>query len=420
MDVFQSLTEHWRGRLNRGGPKQSAAIAKRQPPSATSNQINGAAGPRFAFIDALRGIAALSVAAYHIYHYGPLAKAASTVTPRFLDVALRHGWMGVQVFFVISGFVIAYTLRSAQITPGFLGNFAFRRSLRLDPPYWFTILFVIALYTLTSSLFDVEDGLMSQPPTWDQLLAHVFYLQNVLGYSNLSVGFWTLCIEVQFYILFALLLGFAQRLTAHCSDRAEGAHWLPLVLTFAPLGVASLFWFSLDRQNTDWVTHFFAFFFLGAMIWWTLEGRMPKLAFWAFVGAVLLRQRISGTLDMTVALATGVTIYLVILTGRSERWLQYAWLQRLGKISYSLYLIHYPISWIITTLGYELTGDAPLPAACWLVVSLVASVGVAHTLHLAIESPAMRFARRFKGFAARPNARAESGAPIPLFAESAR
>jgi peptidoglycan/LPS O-acetylase OafA/YrhL len=379
----------------------------------------GAKGERFAFVDALRGIAALSVAAYHIYRYGPVAKAAARITPAFLDVPLRHGWMGVQVFFVVSGFVIAYTLRSARITPGYLGNFALRCSLRLDPPYWVTILFVLGLYTITTSLFDVQEGLMSEAPTWDQLIAHVCYLQNVLGYTNLSVGFWTLCIEVQFYLLFALTLGFAQRLTAHCSDRAQGAHWLPLLLCFAPLGLMSLFSFSLNGENTDWVIHFFAFFFLGAMIWWTLEDRMPKLAFWALVAAILVRQRISPTLDMTVALIVGVAIYLVIHTGRSERWLRYGWLLRLGTISYSLYLIHYPISWIITTLGYELTGDAPLPAVGWLVLSLAASIGVANALHLAIEAPAMRFSRRFKGWGARSSGSVTT-VPVPLFAKAAQ
>ncbi len=382
-----------------------------EPPKAI-----GAPGERFAFVDALRGLAALSVAAYHIYRYGPVAKAAASITPAFLDVPLRHGWMGVQIFFVISGFVIAYTLRSARITPGYLGNFALRRSLRLDPPYWFTILFVIGLYTITTSLFDIEDGLMSQAPTWDQLVAHVFYLQNVLGYTNLSVGFWTLCIEVQFYLLFALTLGFAQRLTAHCSDRAQGAHWLPLLLCFAPLGLMSLFSFSLDGENTDWIIHFFAFFFLGAMVWWTVEGRMPKLAFWALVATILVRQWISPTLDMTVALLIGVAIYLVIRSGRSE--LRVGWLQRLGTISYSLYLIHYPISWIITTLGYELTGDAPLPAVGWLLLSLAASIGIANALHLAIEAPAMRFARRFKGWGTRPGG--VTPIAVPLFAKAAQ
>ncbi|HKD37709.1 MAG TPA: acyltransferase [Pirellulales bacterium] len=378
----------------------------------------GSRGERFAFVDALRGIAALSVAAYHIYRYGPVAKAAASITPSFLDVPLRHGWMGVQVFFVISGFVIAYTLRSARITPGYLGNFALRRSLRLDPPYWFTILFVIGLYTITTSLFNIEDGLMSEAPTWDQLVAHVFYLQNVLGYTNLSVGFWTLCIEVQFYLLFALTLGFAQRLTAHWSDRAQGAHWLPLVLCFAPLGLASLFSFSLNPDNTDWLIHFFAFFFLGAMIWWTLEGRMPKVLFWGLVATIVLRQWISPTLDMTVALIVGVTIYLVILTGRSDRWLNLGWLQRLGKISYSLYLIHYPVAWIITTLGHELTGDAPIPAEGWLILSLAASIGVAHALHIAVEAPAMRFSRRFKGFGARSSS--IGAVPVSIFAKAAQ
>src|SRR5260221_5376724 len=123
MDVFQSLTDRLRGRLNRTVPKQAvpkeAVAQNRKSPITDLSPASGAAGQRFAFIDALRGIAALGVAAYHIYHYGPLPKAAAAVTPKFLDVALHHGWMGVQIFFVISGVVIAYALRSAPITPGF-------------------------------------------------------------------------------------------------------------------------------------------------------------------------------------------------------------------------------------------------------------------------------------------------------------
>ena len=353
--------------------------------------------------DALRGIAALGVAAYHIYHYGPLRGPASTLVPKFLDSLLRHGWVGVQMFFVISGFVIAYSLRGARITPRYLGNFALRRSLRLDPPYWFTMFFVLGLFALTNALFDIRAGLIEEFPTWDRVVAHLFYLQNVLGYDNISVGFWTLCIEVQFYLLFAVLLGFAQRLTAHCTARVEGAHWLALTVVFAPLALASLFGWSLDRDNTDWVTHFLAFFLLGALAWWTVERRTPGWLFWGFVGAILVRQQFHETLDMRVALVVGVSIYGVVVTGRAQRWLNLPWLLRLGKISYSLYLIHYPVSWIITTLGYELTGDAALPALCWLVLSLAASVGVAEALHLAIEGPAMRFARRFKGIgSARP------------------
>ncbi len=259
-------------------------------------------------------------------------------------------------------------------------------------------MFVIALYALTDCLFDVQPRLMDSYPTWQQLLAHVFYLQNILGYENLSVGFWTLCIEVQFYLTFAILLGLAKfaALKFGATKRSEG---LILAAVFAPLAFASLFWFSYDRTNTDWVVHFFAFFFLGALAWWSLEGRTPQWMFWSFVAAILVRQGQHWTLDMTVALATGALIFGVIRSGRGATWLNCSWLERLGRISYSLYLIHYPISWIITTLGYELTGDAPVMAMFWLILSVVVAIGVAHALHAAVESPSIRLATSTEGIA---------------------
>jgi len=356
---------------------------------------------RFAFIDALRGLAALGVAAYHIYRYGPLPGPASTIVPKFLGVVMRHGWMGVQVFFVISGFVIAYVLRNAKIDRGYLRTFTIQRALRLGPPYWCTMLFVVALYTLTNALFIIEPSLLSEYPSWHQMAAHVFYLQNVLGYDNISVGFWTLCVEMQFYLLFALMLGFSQWLAARAplAKLNSGTKWIPsiaLLIVFAPLALASMFSFSLNSENTNWVFHFFAYFFLGAMIWWTMEGRLPKMLFWAFVAAALYRQHRHWTLDMNVALIAAVTIYVVGRLGHLGDWLNFRWLQYLGSISYSLYLIHYPISWIVGSIGFELTREAAVPAVIWLVLGLAASIGVAQVVHVTIELPAIRLARRYK------------------------
>src|SRR5215467_8589533 len=95
---------------------------------------------RSTFIDALRGVAAFSVACYHICRYGPIPEPAREFIPGVLLAWFDHGWMGVQVFFVISGFVIAYSVRNARVTPRYLANYALRRSIRLDPPYWTTIL----------------------------------------------------------------------------------------------------------------------------------------------------------------------------------------------------------------------------------------------------------------------------------------
>src|SRR5688500_3864296 len=102
-------------------------------------------GSRFIFIDGLRGIAALWVALFHLYSGGPNAPVLASLTPGILDAALRHGYLGVEVFFVISGFVIAHSVGSRPVTRDFALRFAARRSLRLDPPYWLTIILVVFL-----------------------------------------------------------------------------------------------------------------------------------------------------------------------------------------------------------------------------------------------------------------------------------
>ena len=169
--------------------------------SAPCADSSAAFGPtqRFTFLDALRALAATGVAAYHIGRYGPVAHAAQEAMPRWLESSLKYGWVGVQIFFVLSGFVIAYSLRATRVTPAFVAQFAVRRSLRLDPAYWTTIALVLLLSAFIPSVF-ADPNLEGDPVSAGQVAAHLFYLQNILGLGNISVGFWTLCIEVQFYL----------------------------------------------------------------------------------------------------------------------------------------------------------------------------------------------------------------------------
>jgi peptidoglycan/LPS O-acetylase OafA/YrhL len=365
---------------------------------------------RFAFVDALRGLAALAVAFHHIFRYGPLPGPALKVVPHFANVLFQNGRMGVPVFFVISGFVIAYVLRNARIDARYLWTFAVQRFLRLGPPYWFTMAVVIALYALTRAFFLAEPTLLNDYPTLGGIAAHVFYLECLLHYENISMGFWTLCIEMQFYLLFALMLGLAQwtaeriaeRFAARSPDASKPAaarHWTAafvLMAVFAPLAAMSLFKYSLDSENTDWLSHFFVCFFLGAMVWWTLDRRVPRWMFWAFIAAALYRQHNHWTLHMTVALTTTVAIYMVGRLGHLSDWLNFRPLQFLGRISYSLYLIHYPTSWVIGCIGFALTGTAVAPAVMWLLLGLAASIGLAQIVYVTIEVPAIRLARRYK------------------------
>ena len=171
--------------------------------------------------------------------------------PKVVTDGLHHGWIGVQIFFVISGFVIAYALREVWMTPSYFRSFAAQRSLRLGPPYWCTIVFVIALQMLATAMMTVKDPLLEHLPSWPQLLLHTVYLQNIFGYSNISVGFWTLCIEMQFYLLFALMLGCAQRLATRFGGNSRVASSISLTAVFLPPAVASLFWLSIDGGKTE-------------------------------------------------------------------------------------------------------------------------------------------------------------------------
>jgi peptidoglycan/LPS O-acetylase OafA/YrhL len=380
---------------------------------------------RFTFIDGLRGVAALSVACYHIDRYGPLPVAASTFIPLWLQAIIDHGSIGVQVFFVISGFVIAYSVRNAWVTPRYLANYALRRSIRLDPPYWTTILLVLALHGVMhlhlgfDSPLDVPSKLNL---SWELIVSHLFYMQNILGsylhdivaFDNLSAGFWTLCIEVQFYLLYVLGQGIAQRFPARNRRTRVDCGPLGLVVVFAPWALLSLFvWnrgidlMGREYDNDMWIVRFFYMFFLGASAWWALDGRIPKALFWiyvaAFAGRILeqgLRVRWSDdlTIGMSAALITGALVYVAGRMGRLGTWLDYRPLQYLGRISYSLYLVHFPMSHVVTTFGSNILGDTPSPAlaSLFLVLALAVSLAAAHIMYIFIEAPSVRLAARFK------------------------
>jgi len=95
---------------------------------------------RVEIIDSLRGLAAFAVAWVHFTNGGNLIQAG------WLKTSGAYGWLGVEVFFVISGFIIPFSLyHSGYRFPSHVGRFIFKRILRLDPPYLVTIALTIVL-----------------------------------------------------------------------------------------------------------------------------------------------------------------------------------------------------------------------------------------------------------------------------------
>lgn len=113
------------------------------------------------------------------------------------------GWLGVQVFFVISGFVIPYSLHLRHYSLMDLGEFFLRRLKRIEPPYFASILLVMIINFCATQV----PGFRGAPfqPSATQLMAHVAYLNAMLDCGWLNPVYWTLAIEFQYYLFVAVV-----------------------------------------------------------------------------------------------------------------------------------------------------------------------------------------------------------------------
>lgn len=347
---------------------------------------------RFLLIDGLRGIAAIAVAGFHFYSGGPLRDSLSKILPAPLCVLLEHGSLGVEIFFVISGFIIAYSLRKAQVNLGFCVNFVLRRSLRLDPPYWATIALVIVINWVSNFILSDRSAPI---PGWGSILAHVFYLQNLLELDNIVPVFWTLCLEVQFYLFFIIYLGITQWLVQRYSLPYGPATTL-LVLPPLTLSLVSLAFAMVGEPVQGFFLPYWYMFFMGVMLWWVLERKVVSTWFWSYTAAIAVVLVIHWDMRLVMVLATGCIIYLAAKLGQLHNWLSANWLQELGKISYSLYLVHTIIGMRVINIGYRVSKDVPIASLFWFLLAFATSITTAYLMYFLIEKPSIEISKRLK------------------------
>ena len=236
-----------------------------------SSSIERAIQPhRIQTVDALRGLAALAVVFYHVQ--GALSRGAQ---PWFPDPARRlteGGHFGVNVFFVLSGFVIARSVRDGSMTLGYLGRFTLRRSIRLDPPYWTAVILEVLLIYVGLAIFP---SLATPVPSMPQLLAHTVYLQDILGLRPPHPDLLDPLLRVP--VLPHLRRDARPLDTSSRSGLIGGVANGALVILFSALFLASLGahhgWIAgvhrgvaLDR----WYE-----FFTGVVAWWVVSGVLP-------------------------------------------------------------------------------------------------------------------------------------------------
>src|SRR6195952_762457 len=148
-----------------------------------------ASSVRVEALDLLRLVAVLAVVLYHFGFWGP---AHQTAIPSMASFA-KYGFLGVPVFFIISGFVIAYSAEGRTAT-----GFAIARFSRIYPTFVFCMtLTFLAIVFLGPPHFNA---------TWAQWAANLFVAAPALGQAYMDTSYWSLVIEVVFYAWVAILI----------------------------------------------------------------------------------------------------------------------------------------------------------------------------------------------------------------------
>ncbi|MDE1902143.1 MAG: acyltransferase [Alphaproteobacteria bacterium] len=328
---------------------------------------------RFAFVDALRAIAALSVVLFHALEGDHIPIIYDRV-PWLLQAIVSRANAGISIFFVLSGFVISHSLAGRALAVADVGRFMLKRSLRLDPPYWAAIAISCAIV--------LAKGL-PMFTAW-QVAAHLIYVQDLLGFEDISPIFWTLCLEVQFYFVFALLLLSRSRMLMIAAFLVS----IPLSTVILWHGLFTLLWYG---------------FLLGVGAYFAAN-RLVKA--WMFFTYCLCLQGVAVAMNdqfMTVGVWTAIALYIVSLRQALTTAMNWRWIQFVGMISYSLYLIHSPVTGVAFRLVNMTVGNGYGAEVVGLAASLTGSILAAWAMYQLIERPSIRIARHYGANAIRAN-----------------
>ncbi|MFF0225224.1 acyltransferase family protein [Streptomyces sp. NPDC004629] len=355
------------------------ALAERspRPASASKHAAAGRGRPRLYVVDGIRLVAALMVV---VHHYAGTKRAdqpgnaiwdrpVSDLMPTVFRFA-SFGWIGVEIFFVISGFVICMSCWGR--TPR---QFFVSRVIRLYPAYWFGVVFTTGV-------------LVALPGVWDRLamrdvLFNLTMLQAGSGVPNVDPVYWTLWSELRFYLLFLVVVAMGltyRRVVVFCCVWGAAAMLAPVAklpllnLVADPSGawyfIAGLALYLMHRFGQD------------LMLWGILA--MAWLMGQRELGMRVEYEGVSSWRGAVLIFTVFMLVMVAVALGLTDR-IRWKWLVTAGFLTYPLYLMHYVAG---TTLIHRLrdTMDVRLVVA----VVIAAFLALSWLVHRFVERPVAR------------------------------
>ncbi|HCA85911.1 MAG TPA: acyltransferase [Streptomyces sp.] len=336
--------------------------------------------PRLRALDGLRMVAALMVA---VYHYGgrdgEIGEAwGSSPALQFPTASqlFAYGTLGVQIFFIISGFVICM---SGWGRP--LRSFFASRVSRLYPAYWAAVVLVTLVFALpwvTYQAVSPSDALVNMT-----MLQQPFGADRVLGVC------WTLWVELRFYVLFALFVvmpgATRQRVVLFCAvwtiasavTEAANEPILEVVLMpeYSAYFIGGIGLYLLHRNRRDIVA------WGVVVVSWLIGQGYAVDRLWHPPNPDFFSYRPS--LGIIAVVTAGFVAVGLVALGHL-RWANWRWLTVAGTLTYPFYLVHEHLGWVAVHVLHRTLG---LPSAVAFPATIVSMLGLAWLLYRFVETP---------------------------------
>jgi peptidoglycan/LPS O-acetylase OafA/YrhL len=357
------------------------AVAKAPVPFGS---VKGTVGAEFGLINLMKAVAAQLIVLHHLAFYGPMADHVRPVAPDLIDWLDAYARIAVQVFLVIGGFLAAKSLCPTG-NPGISRplNTLWRRYVKLVPPFLVATVLAVGA-SAWASQWMAHDSI-SASPHLPQLAAHALLLHSVLGYESISAGAWYVAIDFQLYTAMTLLLWLSGRLAGN-----RRLSWLMPVLIVAGIA-ASLLVFNRDADWDVWALYFFGSYGLGILAWWASDpSRRPAVTL-LLVAAILLPTLSALAIDFRsrIALALSVACMLAWIgrTRVSSPGRLWSLIDVLGRLSYSVFLIHFPVCLIVNAAFTRFVPDQALLQAVGMLLAWGASLAAGAAFYRWVEVP---------------------------------
>jgi len=342
-------------------------------------------------IDLLKVVAALLIILHHLSSYGQIAEDARSVLPGLMTWLFEYGRYAVQIFLVMAGYLAAQSLSrfaSKRFSSQGLLKVILNRYLRLFSPYAAALIFTIFCAYIARHW--INDEFVGESETLGQFLAHLFFIQGILGLDSISAGAWYIAIDWQLYSVLAILL-------------ISFPSYQAVIWVIGILAVGSLLFFNRSGAYEAYFIYFIGSYGLGVLAYLAKcfensnVNRLAKTAL-IVIGCIIAISSLQQVwlrnfLAWFVAIALmfwGDKPYPISHQGNSVYLKAISW----GSLrSYSAFLIHFAFILLANTL-YIATGmhahESGLLALSLMLGVVVCSTLAANYLYRWVEVPSMK------------------------------